>query len=128
MPQPDAKPGDLVSDGSYLIPQRISLEGLSVAPRIQEAPLPPPDPAIPAVYRSNAFRAERAERNRLTLQLAAQKASHLALRELVNRMTDPKEEKTQDVIGVAKLGLPKEVGDTNVTIADKALIIKVVRE
>lgn len=124
---PDERATALVADG-YLLPQRIDLAGLSEVRRIQEAPLPEPDPAIPARFKSNALRAERAERNRLTLQLASQKASHLALRELVTRMTDPEQEETRDVVAVAKLGLPKDASETNVTIADKALIIKVVRE
>ena len=121
MPQPDAKPGELVTDGGYLIGQRIPLTNLPA----------PVDRAerdrhhIPSTEAYRLERIRRAETAKANNAIARRKVARLALAELERRTRDAGDDmETRDLIQVAKLdSTDKEAATVTVDNSRRTLII-----
>lgn len=123
MPQPDPKPGDLVTDGGYLIGQRLSLSNLPAPIDMAERDRH----HIPSREAYHIERQRRAETAKANNAIARRKVARLALAELERRTLTAERAhnmETRDLIQVAKLdGTDKEAASVTVDNSRRTLII-----
>lgn len=120
MPQPDPKPGDLVTDGGYIVGQRLSLSNLPAPIDMAERDRH----HIPSREAYHIERQRRAETAKANNAIARRKVARLALAKLEVRIRDGADVGDSTLIKAAKLdGTDKEAASVTVDNSRRTLII-----